>query len=167
MPPRFNSVLRTVLRTSAWVMAPFCLGLVAALLLVLAQFVRELVHAVTDFNGMTGPDIILIVLKLVDLMLLGNLVIMIVVAGIEIFAPASADAGNARSEWDGIMEFAGLKPKLFASISAIAAIDLLESYINIEATDKAAVGWEILILVTFVLAGAVLAWTDKIMHEKH
>jgi len=163
----FNSVLRTILRTSAWAMAPFCLGLLIGLLLVLAQFGRELIHAITDFKGMTGPAVILIVLRLVDLMLLGNLVIMIIVAGIEIFAPTDPDPEHERPEWAGIMEFAGLKPKLFASISAIAAIDLLESFINIEAADKSAVAWEILILVTFVLAGAVLAWIDKIMHEKH
>ena len=165
----FNSVLRSVLRsmlrTSAWAMMPFCLGLMAALLLVLAQFARELAHVFADFSGMKGQDVILAVLRLLDLVLLANLVIMVVIAGIEIFAPGAPEPGDHRPEWSGIMDFAGLKPKLFASISAIAAIDLLESFINIEAADKSALLWEVLILLTFITAGAVLAWMEQAGHK--
>ncbi|HEX3953961.1 MAG TPA: YqhA family protein [Stellaceae bacterium] len=167
MRARFNAVLRTTLRASAWGMAPFCLGLIAALLLILAQFARELVHSVTDFPAMAGPDVILAVLRLVDLVLLANLVVMIIIAGIEIFAPAGVDPEHERPEWAGIVDFAALKPKLFSSIAAIAGIDLLESFINIEAVDKSAVLWEIVILVTFVLAGFLLAWMNRLMAGDH
>jgi uncharacterized protein (TIGR00645 family) len=99
--------------------------------------------------------------------LLANLVVMIIIAGIEIFAPRLTAQADERPEWLGLMDFAGLKPKLFASITAIAAIDLLESFVDIAAMDKSAVLWEILILLALVAAGGVLAWMDRLGAERH
>jgi uncharacterized protein (TIGR00645 family) len=167
MPERFNSMLRAVLLGSRWAMAPFCLGLIAALLIVLAQFGRELAHALVDFPGMRGAEVILAVLKLVDLVLVANLLLLIISAGIEIFLPSAAAADSDRPHAAGIAEFAALKPKLFASISAIAAIDLLESFINVESADKTALFWEITVLMVFVVAGVLLAWMDRLEGDGH
>src|SRR5205085_11829659 len=145
-------------------MAPFCLGLIAALLIVLLQFFRELVRTVAGFGGMGGAEVILAVLKLVDLMLVANLVLMIIGAGVEIFLPPAAEG---RREGTGMTEFAALKPRLFASIAAIAAIDLLESFVNVDSVDKSTVLWEMLILLTFVLSGVLLAWMDRLSAERH
>jgi uncharacterized protein (TIGR00645 family) len=152
----FNTFFRALLVATRWAMAPLCLGLGAALLVVMVQFGRELVHAVAGFEQMWGAEVILEVLKLVDLVLVANLLLMIISAGIEIFLPGD-DADDERSPRSGIAEFAALKPRLFASISAIAAIDLLESYVNIESVDKSAVLWEIVILLAIVVSGLMLA----------
>jgi uncharacterized protein (TIGR00645 family) len=157
--------LRTVLLASRWVMAPLCAGLIAALLIVVAQFCRELWHAVTGFAAMRDAEVILAVLKLVDLLLVANLLIMIIEAALEIFLPSHA-AGGAQDRGSGTAEFAALKPKLFASIGAIAAIDLLESFVNIDSMDKTAVLWEIVILLAFVVSGVLLAWMDR-LEERH
>ena len=159
MRPSFNSILRSVLLGSRWVMAPFCLGLIVALLIVLAQFLRELVHAILGFAEIGDAEIILAVLKLVDLVLIANLVVMFVGAGAEIFLPGDGKPA-------GIVDIAALKPKFFASISAIAAIDLLESFINIGPADKSGVQWEILILLAFVVSGVLLAWMDRLAGER-
>jgi uncharacterized protein (TIGR00645 family) len=161
MPRRFNTFVRAVLLGIRWVMAPLCLGLGAALLIVMVQFFRELAHVVAGFDGLRGAEVILEVLKLVDLVLVANLLLMIISAGIEIFLP-SAEVAGERAPHFGIAEFAALKPKLFASISAIAAIDLLESFVNIESVDKSAVLWEILILLAFVVSGLLLAGMDRL-----
>ena len=166
MPDRFNGLVRRILLASRWTMAPLCLGLVAALLFVLAQFFRELVHTGVDFATMTGSEVILGVLKLIDLVLVANLALMMIGAGVEIFAPAP-QADSARPEWSGTLDFAALKPKLFASISAIAAIDLLESFINLESVDKNTLLWEILLLLTFVVAGVLLALMERLTAEQH
>jgi uncharacterized protein (TIGR00645 family) len=159
MPDRFNGLVRRVLLAGRWAMAPLCLGLVVALLIEIAQFFRELYHAVIDFPGMGDAAVILAVLKLVDLMLVANLVL--IGAAVEIFAPSPA---SARDERDGtaMADFAALKPKLFASIAAIAGIDLLESFINIEVVDKTTLLWEIVIMLTFVVAGVLLALMDRL-----
>ncbi len=167
MRGRFKSVLRTVLLGSRWAMAPFFLGLIAALVLVLAQFFRELARAFLGFAAMSGPGIMRAVLKLVDLVLIASLVVMIIGAGVEIFMPDAAAPDRGRPEPAGIVDFAGLKLKLFAAISAIAAIDLLESFIDIDLVDKSDVLWEILTLLTFVLSGVLLAATDRLAAGRH
>ena len=161
MGSRFNTILRATLRGSRWGMAPLCLGLIAALLIVLAQFLRELGHAVLEFPTMDEPGVILAVLRLVDLVLVANLVLMIISAGVEIFLPTPTD-DKERPEWAGLIDFAGLKVKLFAAISAIAAIDMLESFINVGPADKSGVLWEIAMLLAFAVAGVLLAWMDRL-----
>ena len=166
MDRQFNPILRAVLLGSRWGMAPLCLGLIAALVIVIAQFFRELAAAVAGFAAMGDAEVILAVLRLVDLMLVANLVLMIIFAGVEIFLP-SGGAGENRPAGDGVAEFAALKPKLFASIAAIAAVDLLESFINIGPADKSAVLWEIAMLLAFVVAGVLLAWMERLGAERH
>ena len=161
MHPRFNTIFRTFLLGSGWGMAPFCLGLIVALALVLAEFVPELVQAVLGFTGMGGSEVIIAVLKLVDLVLVANLVVMIVGAGVEIFLPSSMAPDESGSAVAGI-DFAALKLKVFASISAIAAIDLLENFLNIDSVHQAGVILEIAMLLTFVLSGVLLAWMDRL-----
>jgi uncharacterized protein (TIGR00645 family) len=167
MRPRFNAILRTALLGSRWGMAPFCLGLVAALLLVMAQFFRELAHALVGFAEMGDSEIILALLRLVDLVLLGNLVVMIIAAGVEIFLPTAAHQREAEAGERDIVDIAALKPRLFASISAIAAIDLLESFVNIDQADREAVLWQVAILLAFVVSGVLLAWMERLGSARH
>lgn len=164
MGSRFNTIIRDALLASRWAMAPFCLGLIVALLVVLAQFFRELAHVVSGFAAMGDADVIIAVLKLVDLVLIANLVVMVVAAGVEMVLPAALHGEDAATE---IMDIAALKPRLFASISAIAAIDLLESFINIGPADKSGVLWEIAILLAFVVSGVLLAWMERLGQQRH
>lgn len=160
MHRRFT-LLRGALLSTRWAMAPFCLGLIAALLIVLAQFVRELVAGFGGFGHMSDSEVILAVLKLVDLVLVANLVLMLISAGVEIFLPAPLD-DSTRPEWAGLIDFAGIKVRLFAAITAIAAIDLLESFINVGPADKAGIVWDIAMLLAFAVAGVLLAWMDRL-----
>jgi uncharacterized protein (TIGR00645 family) len=162
MHPPFNTILRTFLLASRWGMAPLCLGLVAALLLVLAQFFRELAQVVIAFPAMDGAGVMLAVLKLIDLVLVANLVVMIIAAGVEIFLPTPAALDEERLDGTRTVDFARLKLRLFASNSAIAAIDLLESFINIGPADKSGVLWEIAMMLAFVVSGVLLALMDRL-----
>jgi len=60
-----------------------------------------------------------------------------------------------------------IKLKLFASISAIAAIYLLERFINVHPVDKTELFWEILILLTFVASVVLLALMDRLTGDRH
>jgi uncharacterized protein (TIGR00645 family) len=126
-----------------------------------------LAHAVAGFPAMTDSEVTLVVLKLVDLVLIANLLLMIVSAGVEIFLPSGTALELERPHAAGIAEFAALKPKLFASISAITAVDLLESVINIDHADKAGLIWEVVILLAFVVAGVLLGWMERLEGERH
>jgi uncharacterized protein (TIGR00645 family) len=166
MHPRFNTILRTALLASRWGMAPFCLGLIAALLIVLAEFFRELAQTVLGFAAMGGPEVIVAVLKLVDLVLVANLVVMIIGAGVEIFLPSSRVQDEDGSEPPGIVDFAALKLRAFASISAIAAIDVLENFLDIDAAHKSGVLLEIAMLLAFVVSGVLLALMDRLAADR-
>jgi len=163
MPERFNGLVRGVFLASRWSMAPLSLGLAAALVIVLVQFFRELVHAVTGFVEMDDGAVMIAVLKLVDLALIANLVIMIVGAAIAMLLPRDPGAEDRT----GDVAFGLIKLKLFASISAIAAIYLLERFINVHPVDKTELFWEILILLTFVASGVLLALMDRLTGDRH
>ena len=76
MPERINDFVRGIRLASRWSLAPLALGLAAALLIVMVQFFRELVHAITGFAEMDDSAVMIAVLKLVDLALIANLVVM-------------------------------------------------------------------------------------------
>jgi uncharacterized protein (TIGR00645 family) len=157
-----EALLARVLLGSRWLMAPLCLGLVAALVVVLVEFFRELAQAVVGFSAMHSAEVILVVLKLVDLVLVANLVLLIMAAAAEIFVPNEPSAGTVRPGLPRGVDISALKLKVFGSISAIAAIEVLESFINIASVDKQNVLWEILILLTLVISGVLLAWMDRL-----
>jgi uncharacterized protein (TIGR00645 family) len=164
MLSRVEALLVRLPLGSRWLMAPLCLGLVAALLVVLVEFFRELVRAVLGFAGMHSAEVILVVLKLVDLVLVANLVLLIMGAAAEIFVPDEPTGGTVGRGPPRSADISALKLKVFGSISAIAAIEVLESFVNIESVDKQNVLWEMLILLTLVVSGLLLAWMDRLGH---
>lgn len=157
--------LAKLLLASRWVMAPLGLGLVAALVIVLVEFCRELAHVVLGFSALAGSEIILAVLKLIDLVLIANLALMLIGAAVSAFVPPAGNTDRSGTE-AGIADFGRLKLRVFAYISAIAAIDLLESFINIDALNKDDVLWQIAILMAFVVSGVLLALMDRLA-ERH
>jgi uncharacterized membrane protein YqhA len=43
----------------------------------------------------------------------------------------------------------------------------LERFINVHPIDKTELLWEILILLTFVASGVMLAWMDRLTADRH
>src|SRR5882757_10616524 len=81
-------VLEQALFKSRWLLAPFYLGLVVSLAMLLAAFVAELIHAVPNAMRLSDFDpeqVILAVLGLIDLSLAGNLVVIVIFSGYENF----------------------------------------------------------------------------------
>ncbi len=148
---------------SRWLMAPFYLGLVVALALLLVTFGRELVHLLLKAPTAKESDIILGILTLVDLSLAGNLVVMVVFSGYENFvAKMRHIAADDRPEWMGTIDFSALKMKLLSSIVAISAIHLLKAFMNVSVmTDRDLIAL-IGIHVVFVVSGVFLALSDKL-----
>lgn len=76
-------VLEGVLFSSRWLLLPFYFGLVLALIALLVQFGRELVHLLTDMTTLTEAETTILVLSLIDVVLTANLVLMVVLSGYE------------------------------------------------------------------------------------
>ncbi|WP_029085999.1 TIGR00645 family protein [Brevundimonas aveniformis] len=169
-PPLETAFERALFR-SRWLMAPFYLGLVIALALLLVIFVKELIYYVPQilaFDGasMSANDGILAVLTLVDLSLAGNLLLIVMFSGYENFVSKLDidESETDRPPWMGTVDFSGLKMKLIASIVAISGIQLLKTFMNIGRAgyelnpDEAF--WGVVIHLTFVVSGVLLALMD-------
>ena len=148
---------------SRWLLAPLYLGLIVALGVILYTFFSQLFSLLAALPGMKETAVVLALLTLIDLTLVGNLLLIVMLAGYENFVSSlSADAPKDRPGWVGKVDFGGMKLKLIASIVAILAIHLLEIFMTPAKLDPTTVGWLIGIQLTIVFSGLVLAATDYI-----
>jgi len=160
--------LERVIFGSRWLLAPFYLGLIVCLAVLLVKFVQELVHIVPGVLTMRETDVILAVLTMVDLSLAGNLLLMVIFAGYENFVSRIDVADEKdRPEWMGKVDYSGLKLKLVASIVAISAIHLLKSFMDVNEKSDRELAWLVGIHMAFVVSGVLLAWMDKLTASSH
>jgi uncharacterized protein (TIGR00645 family) len=164
---RSNFVERSVeslLFAGRWLMAPIYIGLLLILAALAVKFVEELITTLPLVLSMHERDLVLFVLTLIDVALLGSLTLMVAFAGYENFvSKMHAVSGHEdRPEWMGHIDFSGLKLKLISSIVAISAIHLLRTFLNVGATPKEDVGWQLAIHLGFVISGVLLALMDRL-----
>ena len=164
--PSFERVLENGLFMSRWLMAPFYVGLVLALAMLLMVFVEELVTAVPHILEAKSEDVILTVLTLIDLSLAGNLVLIVIFSGYENFvSKIDVEGHEDRPSWMGTLDFSGLKIKLIASIVAISAISLLRAFMTLTQgtqVDEVRIFWLVVLHLTFVTSGVLFAAMDWI-----
>ena len=147
-------------------MAPFYIGLVVALVVLLLKFVQEIIHFVPHVFISPESDVLLFVLTLIDLSLTGNLLVMVIFAGYENFVSHIDVAEDAhRPTWMGTIDFSGVKIKLIGSIVAISGIHLLKQFMNVEAVNKEDLKWLLLTHAAFVISGVLLAVMDYYAHK--
>lgn len=165
---RVERGLERFIFASRWIMAPFYVGLVVCLALLMLKFIQELLHMIPGVFAAKDSEVILAVLTLVDLSLAGNLLLMVIFAGYENFVSKidTADSED-RPEWMGKVDFSGLKLKLIASIVAISGIHLLKSFMNIEKVDKTELAWLVGVHMAFVVSGVLLAFMDYLVESSH
>jgi len=156
--------LETLLFGGRWLMTPIYVGLLSALGLILVKFGQELIESWSHVGDMSSSDAILSILRLIDLSLAGNLVLMVIFAGYESFvAKISSAEHDDRPDWMGKIDFSGLKLKLIASMIAISGIHLLEVFMNLDHYSSEQINQFIFIHLTFVVSGLVLSITDFII----
>lgn len=167
--PKLETAFERGLFMSRWLMAPFYVGLALALLMLLVVFVRDVAYYLPQAFAvgprMSSNDAILAVLTLVDLSLAGNLLLIVMFSGYENFvSKLDLDGETDRPPWMGTVDFSGLKMKLIASIVAISGIQLLKFFMNIgedgRPIDTQEAMWGVLIHLTFVTSGVLLALMD-------
>ncbi len=157
-------IIEFAIFNSRWLMAPFYLGLVAALFVLLFSFAVHLFEFVHDASSAGESDIILGLLALVDLTLTGSLVLIVIFSGYENFVSKIDVAEHPDwPDWMAKVDFSGLKQKLLASIVAISAIQVLKAFMNLDKyPDTTKLAWLVGIHVVFVLSTLVLAISDRI-----
>jgi len=165
-----ETVLEQTLFKSRWLLAPFYLGLVVSLAMLLSAFVGELLHALPQAFDVTHVDpeqMILAALGMIDLSLAGNLVVIVIFSGYENFvSKINTENAEDRPGWMGTLDFSGLKMKLIGSIVAISAISLLRAFMTLsdsaEPLDEVRLRWMLYLHLTFVFSGLLFAAMDWI-----
>jgi len=168
-----ETVLEQTLFKSRWLLAPFYLGLVVSLAMLLAAFVAELVHGIPaafDITHVDPEEVILTALGLIDLSLAGNLVVIVIFSGYENFvSKINTENAEDRPSWMGTLDFSGLKMKLIGSIVAISAISLLRAFMTLgepnTPLDEPRLKWMLLLHLTFVGSGLLFAAMDWVANR--
>jgi uncharacterized protein (TIGR00645 family) len=162
-----NSILRAVkliIFSSRWLLTPFLLGMIIGLAALAYTFIIKLAQLLVQVPTATLDEVIVAVLKLVDLSLIGNLVVIVICSSYENFV-APIDPGE-HPNWPGGLigiDFSNLKQKLLGSIVAIVAVSVLEWFMDIDrSTESRKLAWVVGILIAFAIVMLVLATADRL-----
>jgi uncharacterized protein (TIGR00645 family) len=165
-----ESFIERFLFAGRWLLVPLYVGLTLVLLLFSFKFFQELVHLVPLLPGMNESDLILMALSLADLVLVGNLLVMVTLSGYENFVSRIEAAVDGELAWLGKLDAGTLKIKVAASIVAISSIHLLKAFVKAGELPNDKLMWLVIIHLTFVVSALLLAFVDKIAfatHRKH
>jgi uncharacterized protein (TIGR00645 family) len=157
------TLIARILFASRWLLTPFYVGLVVSLVGLLykgAYHVYEIVQALPSSGE---DDVILGALSIIDLTLTASLVVLVIFSGFANFV-ARVDVEEHRDwpHWMVGIDFGELKLKLMASITAIAAIKLLESYMNVGHVSDRDLMFQMGLFGLFVVAALILAIAERV-----
>jgi uncharacterized protein (TIGR00645 family) len=163
-----EQVVEKVLFGGRWLLAPLYVGLLLSLVPLIYRFFIEFVHLMEGIATLKMQEITLKILELLDVVLLGNLIIIVIFAGYENFVSKINVATDSvdRPHWMGRVDYSGLKIKLIGSLVAISVIELLKDFMMEGAYDDKTQMWRIIIHVTFVISGVLFALMDFIADKR-
>ena len=161
---QIEEVLEKSMFASRWFMAPVYIVLSVSLAVIMLKVIQEFINYLPLFFDLKIKELLLFVLRILDLTLIGNLVLMILFAGYENFVSKIGAARDSEDKpsWMGKVDFSGLKLKLVGSIVAISGINLLEAFMNVENLNDRNLNYQIVIHLVFVASGVLLALMDYI-----
>jgi uncharacterized protein (TIGR00645 family) len=199
--PPYQNALGGLIFFSRWLQAPLYIGLIVVQAIYVYQFFHELVILVQNvfFPGgdlvKTGAeavkavgeaagkfdekDLMVAVLKLVDVVMVANLLVMVIVGGYETFVSRLNLKNHPdQPEWLSHVNAGVLKVKLATALIGISSIQLLTTFVElggakdlVEISPAKASGaaplhwdvfWQVVVHLTFVLSALLLAITDRI-----
>jgi len=197
--PPYQSALGGLIFFSRWLQAPLYIGLIVVQAIYVYQFFHELVILVQNvfFPAMAAgggdvvkavgeaagkfdeKDLMVAVLKLVDVVMIANLLVMVIVGGYETFVSRLNLKNHPdQPEWLSHVNAGVLKVKLATALIGISSIQLLTTFVElggakdlVEVSAAKASGaaplhwdvfWQVVVHLTFVLSALLLAITDRI-----
>ena len=162
-----KTLFETLLFNCRWLLTPFYVALVVALLALLGKVGVRTYGIVTQFLTLTEDEVLLGALGIVDLTLSASLVVLVIFSGYANFV-ARIDIAEHPSwpAWMVGIDFSELKLKLMASIVAISAIKLLEAYMNIDHETDRQLYWQAGLYGVFVVSALMLGLADWLGHKE-
>jgi uncharacterized protein (TIGR00645 family) len=168
MSNKVETVFEKIIFASRWLQAPLYAGLIAGGVLYAYKFIEELIHLCLSINEITESVLMLGILTLVDITMVANLLIMVIIGGYSTFVSrVDIDKHEDKPEWLQKVDAGTLKVKLAGSLVGVSGIHLLQTFINIKNHDMEHVKWQVIIHVVFLISSVMLAYSEKILHQKH
>jgi uncharacterized protein (TIGR00645 family) len=151
-----------------WLLAPLYLGLALGLVALAVKFFQEAFHAILHIVTIPEPDLVLVVLAMIDLSLVGSLIVMVMFSGYENFV-SRIDAASEKETlgWLGKLDSGTLKLKVAASIVAISSIHLLRVFMKAMDTPNDKIMWYLILHLTFVVSAVLLGVLDRMSFAQH
>ena len=154
-------VFEILLFACRWLLAPFYVALVIALLELLEKVGVRAYGLVVQFMTDTEEDVILGALGIVDLTLTASLVVLVIFSGYANFVSRVDTAAHPGwPHWMADIDFSEVKLRVMASIVAISAIKLLEAYMDIDHETDRQLAWQAGVLGVFVASALLLGIAD-------
>ncbi len=125
-----------------WLLLPFEIGLIIALLVYVIQFVKDLVDLITHYFilGIETEQLMVSLLGLADSFMVANLLVMIIKGSHQIFIRKLRMHDTIRPQWLDHIDSGILKIKVALSIASITLVQLLKDFVNIEHTE-----WDVIV----------------------
>ncbi|MBT2488009.1 IS21-like element helper ATPase IstB [Streptomyces sp. ISL-96] len=168
--PSTMMTLGCALFATRWLQAPLYFGLVAAQGVYVYKFFNELWHLIDHVVSGRADEthVMLAVLKLVDVVMIANLLIMVIVGGYETFVSRIGLQGHRdQPEWLSHVNSNVLKVKLATAIVGISSVHLLQMFVDVHHTPQHDLLWGTVIHMAFIASAAILAYMSGPMasHE--
>ncbi len=168
MNNKVETVFERLIFASRWLQAPLYAGLIVGGVLYAYKFIIELIHLCININEITETVLMLGVLTLVDITMVANLLIMVIIGGYSTFVSRmDIDKHEDKPEWLQKIDAGTLKIKLSGSLVGVSGIHLLQVFINIKSHESEEIMWQVIIHVVFLLSSIMLAYSEKLLHQKH
>lgn len=168
MSNKVETVFEKLIFASRWLQAPLYAGLIVGGVLYAYKFLIELIHLCATINEITETALMLGVLTLVDITMVANLIIMVIIGGYTTFVSRlDIDKHEDKPEWLQKIDAGTLKIKLSGSLVGVSGIHLLQVFINIKNHESEQIMWLVIIHVVFLLSSIMLAYSEKLLHQKH
>ncbi|WP_228977647.1 IS21-like element helper ATPase IstB [Streptomyces sp. DH12] len=164
------TTLGYALFATRWLQAPLYFGLVAAQGVYVYKFFNELWKLIDHVLSGSADEthVMLAVLKLVDVVMIANLLIMVIVGGYETFVSRIGLQGHRdQPEWLSHVNSNVLKVKLATAIVGISSVHLLQMFVDVHHTPQHDLLWGTVIHMAFIVSALILAYMSGPMtaHE--
>ncbi len=152
-----------ILLVSRWLLAPFYVALIFALLALVAKAGVRVFDLMTHLFGLNEEGVLLAALGIVDLTLSALLIVIVILSGyINFVSRIDIEAHADWPRWMADVDFGELILKLMAAIVAISSVKLLEAYMDVDRVSDHDLEWQTGVLAVFVVAAALLALANGI-----
>lgn len=160
-PPGLRTLERAVL-LSRWLQLPMLLGLMVALVVLEFVFALHLIDLIGDEEPLSRIKVILVTLDLIDMILIGNLIVMVLSSGYTTFiSPLRLADDPALPAWLRTGSPGQLKLKIAATVLLISTIHLLHMFLDPATSEEQDANFMLIAQAVFALTTLVFVAVER------